>query len=536
VLQLRAHYRQGLEQHQNEGDGFKIKVPLQFDVTDPYWTEAIETAHEVDTSETMTAHLVFGRQGGEWTDMGPPAGGSTGGLLSDALETGQYVYIGGHTVLNADADQAYLARYNKLAGTWAGIGTPNGTVYRIIQGPDGAIYVCGVFTTVDGGAVAALRIARYDPVADTWQAIGNTFNAGSVWDIIFDPSGNLYAAWGGSVYVTSDPTNPAAVWTQLGGAVTGITTVYALEVLPFVSPPGSSYIFAGGSGGSRFARCLSSGVGGWSAIPGIDGDIYALKMAKTNWTLYLGGTFTEAVASYRVSTGIIPIPGPPSGGAVITLDYDPDTDTLYVGGGFTAVGGSFLGVTAARYHPAANRWAPIQFSTDPGPPTIRISRIRVGQSAPGILGDPPQPRNLWFLYYNTMNPGALDVDLTYPATETIVTANVPGGAASKPIIALTADDYAVVNSIVNRTTGAEIILDFEIAYGDTIYIDLVDLRCWSERLGYPIHPKPGSRFASWSLLPTGNIIDIRVNTDAATVTGTLRYAQRYHSYRSADVP
>jgi hypothetical protein len=150
-------------------------------------------------------------------------------------------------------------------------------------------------------------------------------------------------------------------------------------------------------------------------------------------------------------------------------------------------------------------------------------------------------RNLWFAYFNSVLTNPLDsATLTYPATVQVVTANVPGGAESKPVLKFSTDSLATINSIVNRTTGDEIVLNVDIIADDIVFVDLVTLRVWSQYADTGeqkrvITPRPGSRFASFSLLPTGNDIEVRVNSDAGTITGVLRYIQRHHSYRSANV-
>lgn len=543
VLQLRGHYRIGLEEHQAEGSGFQVKIPLTFDIAEPYWEAVIETAVEVDATDTFEVHLVFGLYDGAWIDMGPPTQGqiNVNGIV-DLLEDNQYVYYVGHSdvdfgALNADADQVGFARYNKLTGAWSGTGAINGQVWRVIRGPDGSLYICGAFTTVDGGGVAALRIARYVPGTDTWTAVGNTFNAGTVRDIIFDERGWLYAAWDDEVWYTNDPTNAVAAWNQVGATDAGVGNILSLA-FEAARAGNVSYLYVGGDTADFLAYANVRAVPPtWASIAGIDNDVFCLKMLADQ-TLFLGGRFTGRMAYYRDTIGIVPVAGTPND-TVIYMDYDDHTGIMYVSGQFTEVGDLVIGDTAARYHWPGDYWSPVPFTIDPGADdNYYITRIRVGPRQSPI--DPS--RNLWFAYFDSSLTDH-DADLYYPGSATIVTANIPGGAESKPVITLSADDAATINSIVNRITGDEIVLDAVMAPGDVITIDLVNLRVWSEFGNpgpgpspiFPIIPKPGSRFASWSLMPTGNIVDIRINSTTANITGTLRYIQRYHSYRSADV-
>jgi len=225
---------------------------------------------------------------------------------------------------------------------------------------------------------------------------------------------------------------------------------------------------------------------------------------------------------------------------VRAIAYDPLTNYIYITGAFTEL--AYLENLRACARFKGGIFYPMEITLPLEPPTDLVSwSFHVGIDQSVSIGPvypwlPPRPvRDNVNLYIGFNTVGAA----IWPGGITAVTANVPGGAESKPILRLTrtGGTSARIESVRNRTTGDEIRLNININDGESIYIDLVSLRVYSNynNLQRSITPLPGSRFASFSLLPSGNVLDVRVVNDGATIDGTLRYIQRHHSYRSANV-
>lgn len=118
------------------------------------------------------------------------------------------------------------------AGGWAAIDTPDAAVYCVEVGLDGHIFAGGDFANI--GAVAARRLAEYDPVAATWSPLGEGVNSAAN-DLIMAPDGLLYL--GGSftlLGVGPDVLRYIASWngvafTELGGGTNGNVHRMALD-------------------------------------------------------------------------------------------------------------------------------------------------------------------------------------------------------------------------------------------------------------------------------------------------------------------
>jgi hypothetical protein len=406
------------------------------------------------------------------------------------------------------------------------------------------MYICGDFTLIDAADMGS-GVARYNFDTDTWTKVGNSFASVDNKDMLFDGEGNLYVANGVAVYMNSG----GAAWTQID--VDFDNDVFALEISPLTSvSEGRQYIwlYAAGDFTGKIARAnLADAVPTFATFVTTApvARVYDLEMTPAG-VLYLG---TDPFRYYREGDAALSWPPDVPDGSVIRCKFDARRNELYLSGNFDEVGDLTLAQNAVRFFPASQTWAPLQFSLDYGG-GFYITTVHLGLDReyyggpapiPGVIPSPRPPlaRNLWFAFFDSTLGDPL-ANLIYPATVQVVTTSVPGGAESKPILRFSTDSLATINSIVNRTTGAEVILNADIIADDVVFVDLVTLRVWSQyaetgEQKRVITPRPGSRFAAWSLLPTGNDIEIRVNSDAGTITGVLRYVQRYHSYWGADV-
>lgn len=204
------------------------------------------------------------------------------------------VYIGGDFQTAGLSSAEYAAKYNPVTDTFSSVKSNtafNGIVHVIKVGPDGSVYFGGAFSNVDGIANAD-GIVKYNPVANTFSALGTGISGGAVFDISFDSSGNLYAAgsfstMGGVVNTARIAKWDGTVWTPLStGANNDINAVLVVGTNVYAA---GLFTSIGGSSINRIARWNGSA---WSAMgTGANSGVNALALGKDGH-IYVGGNFT----------------------------------------------------------------------------------------------------------------------------------------------------------------------------------------------------------------------------------------------------
>ena len=240
----------------------------------------------------------------------------------------------------------------KGQGTVQGL---NGTVYCMAESPDGKIYVGGAFTDA-GGVAGADYLARWNPVTEAWEAVGNSaFTSGGsgiyVRCMAFDANGNLYVGGNfinaGGVpnanYIVKivNPSVASPTWTALG---TGANSNVNAIVINAAGNIYASGLFTAAGGVANTNHIAKWNGTTWSALAtGLNDNTYALAFSPSG-TLYIGGNFTNADGTYGdylcywngtvfVRIGTVELNQP-----VYTLAFDLQ-GILYVGGHFTDAGG-----------------------------------------------------------------------------------------------------------------------------------------------------------------------------------------------------
>lgn len=541
VLQLRAHYGGGLDEMQDAKDCGNQRYPLTFDVTEPYWEEVIERTLDVTTETTGTARMVMGRIEGEWGVLGPPA--SIGALRDRGVraiaETEEYVYIIGDFVDFDGAGQDLIVRYNKITGAWD---TPYATAPPLLAYlncalvlPDGRLVIGGNFTDID--TVVVSNIAVYDEGTSTWNMFGDGLPLDVPMDLQIDVlNGDVYAAVG--IEQLKRLPYPYTTWEDFGAVAGG-----ALDKIAFVGTSGTrgKWLYGGSSsgiGGGLYRMNVYNTAPAWEQI---SGPTSITALAGTETEIYTGSSGAQGFGVVYNAGGQDPLYDSLAytDDFVRAIAYDPLTNYIYITGAFTEL--AYLENLRACARFKGGIFYPMEITLPLEPPTDLVSwsfhvgidqSVSTGPVYPWLPPRPVQDNVNLYIGFNTVGRAI------WPGGITAVTANVPGGAESKPIIRLTrtGGTNATIESVRNRTTGDEIRLNININDGESIYIDLVSLRVYSDYTGRDtLTPLPGSRFASFALLPSGNVLDVRVVNDGATIYGTLRYIQRHHSYRSANV-
>jgi len=221
--------------------------------------------------------------------------------------------------------------YRDTDGTWKAMSTGvNGTVYCMVQGPDGSIYIGGAFTLA-GGVANTAYIAKW--TGSAFVALGTGMN-GTVRALAFDAAGNLYA--GGDFTLAGGVANTVRIAKWTGTAWVALSTgigsggVYAIAIGPtgivYIGGTFTNHVDANGDyitkwSGSAFSS-MSTGLPSTGRAIIIDGDtIYAA--ASTSGVYKWSGTAWVNIASGLQYSQIDP--------GYYCLALGPDK-SLYLGG------------------------------------------------------------------------------------------------------------------------------------------------------------------------------------------------------------
>jgi len=276
------------------------------------------------------------------------------GLLQGAYNEGKaldlYADFPAEFIVKRDPNGNWC-EFNSGTGEYESLITGlNGIAYRMAEGPDGKIYVAGLFTDA-GGVTAADKLARWNPVTGAWEAVVSGIN-NSVLCMAFDPNGDLYiGGWftdlgdaNGDhiVKITNLIGTPSISSLNLGVAVESeVSHVSTINI----DSEGNVYVggkFASASGVTNTLNIAKWNGTTWSALAtGLNNNVNALAFAP-NGDLYIGGQFTNAAYPYlcKWNGTAFSVVGTNTdiGSSVNALAFDA-AGYLYVGGNFTNAGG-----------------------------------------------------------------------------------------------------------------------------------------------------------------------------------------------------
>lgn len=275
---------------------------------------------------------------------------STGDRVSGlALAPDGSVIVGG--IFTAGGKNR-IGRYHPDTNTWSSLGAGlNGTVRAVAVLPGGDVIAAGDFTTA--GGVPASRVARFNPTTSTWSALGTTgvsggFNYVNALTVL--PNGDLIA--GGSFTVAGgvaaarvaryDPVTDtwAAFVSGTNNDVNALATLQDGDVVAggvFTSPGGriARYTFGGTtpavtSNPSSLSRCSSGEasfqVQGSGTSPLNFQWQWTLPGSQPDWTVMVEGVNTDTAGTpvfvaTGSSTGNVTL-SPPSGGVYPVIRWD----------------------------------------------------------------------------------------------------------------------------------------------------------------------------------------------------------------------
>lgn len=272
------------------------------------------------------------------------------GILADG-EDGEAL-----NVQSAVTNMNYVSR-RAPDGTWSAMGTggAGGTTVgtqAMAIGLDGRVYAGGSWTSMNGVANTS-KIAYWDPVALTWNAMGTGASGGDVYAILVAADGSVYAAgdftaMGGVANTTRIARWTGSAWASVTGASTANGAVYALSQAPSgVFYIGGNFTSIGGTAANRIVRW--DGASTWTAMgTGAAVQVVSVVVAPNGTDVYAGGSFTSMggvastgrIARWNGTVWNALGTGLPTGGSefVGRLAFGQQ-NLLYVTGQFATAGG-----------------------------------------------------------------------------------------------------------------------------------------------------------------------------------------------------
>lgn len=231
-------------------------------------------------------------------------GASTNNVLALAVDAIGGIYAGGDfALMGGVANTLRLAYWNGSAWTALSTGADN-TVNALVMGLDERLYITGQFSNL--GAVAALQIGNWD--GSVFRAMGTGLNSTGGRALARGPNGLIYV---GGIFTLAggiSGTSHIAQWN--GVTFQGMGNGLGSDVLALsVDPQGIVYAtgsFAGVSGGVAFPDGVARFNGAaWTTIgidtPAISGTINA-SLAAPDGTLYLVYSGTGTATAEGVAT------------------------------------------------------------------------------------------------------------------------------------------------------------------------------------------------------------------------------------------
>jgi hypothetical protein len=489
---------------------------------DPYWYEEGNNALALSSIATATFRLVAGKVNGQWSNLGPP--GTSGSPTYTEIHAiaidpaGTKVYFAGNFLnFNGDASADYIVAWDRVTNTWSNIGAANGVVRAMAVDADGYLYVGGDFTVI--GGISSPRAIGWN--GTTWFAL-DTGVDGAVHAVAVGADNKIY--FGGAFTTASGTTvNRIAAWDKFipewqaisDGTVGMNGNVFALAVDP------SGFVYAGGAFTNANSVAANRIAVYTATLPdkvwfplgaGVNADVNVI-LPKPNGDVYVGGSFTsadgnaiDAIALYNGQTFL------PLGLGIDSLPHVRDMaltadGLLWVVGWFSVAGDLQNIGRIATWN--GSRWAQIDadlpFVSGPNAVEAIENEIYFGLDASG--------------------------DGTYG---TVAVATNAGSAWAWPVLTIkrTGGDSCQLRKITNETTGARLLLSYNLLDAEELTIDLRPGRrmMHSSFFGTRWKLQPDSDVQEFFLVPGDNDISIyTLEVDGPTVEAHILWRDTYIS-------
>ncbi len=268
--------------------------------------------------------------------------------------------------------------YNETEDAWSELDAGFNSGLKSISSANGKLYVGGIFSSFLG---LSTRIVEYDPQTEEWNALGNGFNTDISAILISEGNvflGGQFSGVDNTRYNSLVKFNPEdETWSSVGGGATG--SVSALEMHEEELYVGGSFNRVGNALISNLAK-FNPAQNSWSRVGGgVNGSVTDLLIAGDN--LFVAGTFTAAgvgpeqieaskVARFDMVENTWHSLGDVNN-TVTTLEWDESTQTLYIGGNFSAINDEESEAVAA-YNLDTEEWTNLNSGMNRGVDALAI--------------------------------------------------------------------------------------------------------------------------------------------------------------------
>ena len=508
--EIKAYYVDGLDgdiQAVNTQIGAYENVNVRFVAVDPYWYEIGESAAVLDVQDSITMRYIAGRlkSTGQWDDLGLTANPATGGTVyAICIASDKSVYVGGaFTNWNGNDASDNIVRYIPGTDTWEPLSTGlNSTVWDIIEGPNGDIYICGEFTD---GVGDEDFIVRWD--GTDFNALGDPTTGATItaaYAMAFDRSGYLYVVgnfteWGNVAAADYIARWSGAAWTAVGAGGTGIVRTIGIDNDDNIYIGGDFQDWAADADADYLAWWNGSA---WTSVDGaeVEDVVRAIAVSSDN-IVYIGGAFTDINGDNTLA-----YVAAWDGSSFTSLNNTAMTTGLPVysiaiaPNGRLGIGGNSLLVIWPGY----SFYLTDMSGTSGG---AIIHTIAFGERDAVI-------RSNFDMYVGRSTNSAIDI-------AGLKTVTNGGTAEAYPLISVTAATSGYIRQIRNETTGRLLYINTHLNPGEKLIIDLAPDKKTIMSSFYGPTPSAISAysdFASFSLIPGDNRISVyAIESDTVVV-------------------
>lgn len=508
------------------------RIPLQLIAYDPFLKQEGEKSEAIGpTGQTVT--VAVAKINGQWTNFGPP---NAAGSYIDAADVlyenpSSIYYCGDFENFDNIAAADYIVHWNGSA--WEAVGAPKGGsttisgMEKMVLHPDGTLYVVGTFTTL-ADVTNADYIAYWD--GSSWNALGTPASGatfGNIQSVAIHPiTGDIYVSGSFTSLAGVTDADYIAYWDVSASAWKALATnegmnAYVTDIA--FDAQGNLYAtgnftMAGTTSANRIAMWDGSS---WTAYgTGLNGAGVTLVVLP-NGNVVVGGAFTtlDGVTVNRIAEF-----GPPfdsddfylnplgSGLDSSCLELAYYDGLLYAGGSFSTAGGLDLAQAIATWN--GSSWGQLDIDL---PGTPQVGAIEVNSTG---------------IYLGTNADGT-----AYYSSTTTVTNS--GSERAYPVITVerSGGSDATLQSIINETTGKQLLFDLNLLDGEKYIIDLRPGRrrmfaqtstSFSSEGGDRWRIQPQSDVAEFFLESGDNLINAYVSPAAASnVACFIRWQDTY---------
>jgi hypothetical protein len=515
-----ASYERGLEE--TATNPFREDTTLTFTQWLPSILAGDSGAALTTQSNVTNANMVVRRTpGGQWSPLSTGVSGPAAVVYAIAPHPNGTVYIGGVFTDAGGSGADYAAIYNPVTDTFTTVKAAtsfNNTVRAIAIGPDGKVYFGGLFTNADGIA-AADGIVAYDPVANTFAALGTGVGGGGeVYVLTFGPNGVLYAggdfgSMGGVANTGGIAQWSGTVWATMGGASAN-NTVRAILVQGNTLYAGGLFTGIFNIAANRIASWDVAAAVGSALGTGANSTVNSFALGADG-LLYIAGNFTtlngvaiQYIATWNGAAFNRVGDATALNAAVRTLRASP-TGLLYLAGDFTTANSLTLPDKAAIWN---------------GSTFVAIDVDMPGAAAPQWFTTAPD--GTLYMGFDTFGTGV---------ASGVTTVTNTGTARAYPVITVVGPTTGTsrLYQLWNVTTGKYLYLNYTISAGETLTIRMaqggpVVVSSWTSVVVGAILPGSAPDFA----LGKGDNT-ISFYSASSTVTATIQWAITYQ--RASDL-